>query len=168
MSTLPRRPVEPSAPVWELSGWWRRVGAYGDRLISSVSIPITVLIAIVGIGADPPPTTRATPRTLIWSACFAYLVATLGLFHVDDDRLERPDRRQAGHRHPSCARRRPAGRRHVRLRSSDARDGASSSAGRASSALMPTILNYLWPLWDDKNQALHDKIVKSRVVRARR
>lgn len=31
---------------------------------------------------------------------------------------------------------------------------------------IPTILNYLWPLWDDKNQALHDKIVKSRVVLA--
>lgn len=29
---------------------------------------------------------------------------------------------------------------------------------------IPTILNYLWPLWDDRNQALHDKIVKSRVV----
>ena len=24
----------------------------------------------------------------------------------------------------------------------------------------------LWPLWDEKNQALHDKIVKSRVVLA--
>lgn len=31
---------------------------------------------------------------------------------------------------------------------------------------IPTILNYLWPLWDDGNQALHDKIVKSRVVMA--
>lgn len=32
---------------------------------------------------------------------------------------------------------------------------------------IPGLLNYLWPIWDDKNQALHDKIVKSRVVRAR-
>lgn len=31
---------------------------------------------------------------------------------------------------------------------------------------IPTILNYLWPIWDDGNQALHDKIVKSRVVMA--
>jgi uncharacterized RDD family membrane protein YckC len=27
------------------------------------------------------------------------------------------------------------------------------------------LLNYLWPLWDRENQALHDKIVKSHVVR---
>jgi uncharacterized RDD family membrane protein YckC len=27
------------------------------------------------------------------------------------------------------------------------------------------LLNYLWPLWDDKNQALHDKLAKTNVVR---
>jgi uncharacterized RDD family membrane protein YckC len=27
-------------------------------------------------------------------------------------------------------------------------------------------LDYLWPLWDTKNQALHDKVVGSIVVRA--
>jgi uncharacterized RDD family membrane protein YckC len=29
-----------------------------------------------------------------------------------------------------------------------------------------TIVDYLWPLWDDKNQALHDKIASTVVVRA--
>ena len=28
------------------------------------------------------------------------------------------------------------------------------------------LLDYLWPLWDDQNRALHDMIVNSRVVRA--
>lgn len=28
------------------------------------------------------------------------------------------------------------------------------------------LVDYLWPLWDDENRALHDMIVKSRVVRA--
>jgi uncharacterized RDD family membrane protein YckC len=32
--------------------------------------------------------------------------------------------------------------------------------------LIPWLLNYLWPLWDEKNQALHDKMVSSYVVRA--
>jgi uncharacterized RDD family membrane protein YckC len=33
--------------------------------------------------------------------------------------------------------------------------------------LGPLILvDYLWPLWDDRNQALHDKVVDSVVVRA--
>jgi len=29
-----------------------------------------------------------------------------------------------------------------------------------------TLLNYLWPLWDDRGQALHDKIVSTLTVRA--
>jgi uncharacterized RDD family membrane protein YckC len=30
-----------------------------------------------------------------------------------------------------------------------------------------TLLDYLWPLWDDKKQAVHDKIAKTNVVRTR-
>ena len=30
-----------------------------------------------------------------------------------------------------------------------------------------TVLDYLWPLWDDKKQAIHDKIAKTNVVRIR-
>ena len=28
-----------------------------------------------------------------------------------------------------------------------------------------TLLNYLWPLWDDKKQAIHDKIARTNVIR---
>jgi uncharacterized RDD family membrane protein YckC len=31
---------------------------------------------------------------------------------------------------------------------------------------IPTLLNVLWPLWDDQNRALHDMIVKTHVVSA--
>jgi uncharacterized RDD family membrane protein YckC len=31
---------------------------------------------------------------------------------------------------------------------------------------VPLILDYLWPLWDARNQALHDKVAGSIVVRA--
>jgi uncharacterized RDD family membrane protein YckC len=30
-----------------------------------------------------------------------------------------------------------------------------------------TLLDYLWPLWDDKRQALHDKVAKTQVVEGR-
>jgi uncharacterized RDD family membrane protein YckC len=30
---------------------------------------------------------------------------------------------------------------------------------------LPSLLNVLWPLWDDKNQALHDKLLSDYVVR---
>ena len=32
--------------------------------------------------------------------------------------------------------------------------------------ILPVLLDYLWPLWDPKNQALHDKVAGSFVVRA--
>jgi uncharacterized RDD family membrane protein YckC len=31
---------------------------------------------------------------------------------------------------------------------------------------IPTLLDWLWPLWDDENRALHDMLASSRVVRA--
>jgi uncharacterized RDD family membrane protein YckC len=31
---------------------------------------------------------------------------------------------------------------------------------------IPTLLNVLWPLWDDQDRALHDMIVSTHVVRA--
>jgi uncharacterized RDD family membrane protein YckC len=31
---------------------------------------------------------------------------------------------------------------------------------------IPTLLNYLWPLWDKDNEALHDKICSTRIVDA--
>jgi uncharacterized RDD family membrane protein YckC len=32
--------------------------------------------------------------------------------------------------------------------------------------LIPYLLDYLWPLWDDENRALHDMVVSTHVVRA--
>ena len=31
---------------------------------------------------------------------------------------------------------------------------------------VPYLLDYLWPLWDDENRAIHDMIVNTRVIRA--
>jgi uncharacterized RDD family membrane protein YckC len=31
---------------------------------------------------------------------------------------------------------------------------------------IPTLLDYLWPLWDDENRALHDMLASTRVVKA--
>ena len=32
-------------------------------------------------------------------------------------------------------------------------------------ASIPTIVDVLWPLWDDENRALHDMVVKTHVLR---
>ena len=39
-----------------------------------------------------------------------------------------------------------------------------AATGGAISALY-TLVDYLWPLWDDKKQAVHDKIARTNVVR---
>jgi uncharacterized RDD family membrane protein YckC len=41
------------------------------------------------------------------------------------------------------------------------------AVGIASSIipLIPWLLNYLWPLWDDENRALHDMVVSTHVIR---
>lgn len=31
---------------------------------------------------------------------------------------------------------------------------------------IPTLIDYLWPLWDDQNRALHDMVVTTHVVKA--
>ncbi len=31
--------------------------------------------------------------------------------------------------------------------------------------IIPPLLDYLWPLWDGENRALHDMVAKTRVVR---
>lgn len=36
----------------------------------------------------------------------------------------------------------------------------------ASFLYIPTLLDVLWPLWDDQNRALHDMVVSTHVVRA--
>src|SRR4051794_34821721 len=36
----------------------------------------------------------------------------------------------------------------------------------ACALFIPTILDYLWPLWDERNEALHDKMAHTWVVRA--
>jgi uncharacterized RDD family membrane protein YckC len=33
-------------------------------------------------------------------------------------------------------------------------------------AIAPYLLDYLWPLWDDENRALHDMVAKTHVVKA--
>jgi uncharacterized RDD family membrane protein YckC len=32
--------------------------------------------------------------------------------------------------------------------------------------VIPWVLNYLWPLWDDQDRALHDMVVSTHVVKA--
>ena len=53
-------------------------------------------------------------------------------------------------------------------RRSCARSWSSGSCSGRSAGFffIPTLLDWLWPLWDDENRALHDMVVSTHVVRA--
>jgi uncharacterized RDD family membrane protein YckC len=147
--------VAPETSDRDLAGWWPRVGAY---LLDSILLflPLTVIFLVL-FALDPGDDSAA------WSALgigyFVSLAVPFAYFTV----------MQGGERGQTY------GKRALGIRVVDD-NGGSIGYGRAFGryALMfvfglffvPILLDFLWPLWDDKNQALHDKVVSSYVVRA--
>jgi uncharacterized RDD family membrane protein YckC len=151
--------VEPSsaqgAPVWELSGWWRRVGA---SVIDGIVIwlPIGIVFTILEETAGFPQVISYVCQFLVASAYYMYLMPawngqTVGK-RATSIRVVREDGQ-------------PIDAKFAFVRQILVIGILFDTIGLLF-LLIPTILNYLWPLWDDNHQALHDKIVKSRVVRA--
>jgi uncharacterized RDD family membrane protein YckC len=133
------------------AGWGSRIGAYLlDTLI--IVVPLVVLI-IVAVVAD------------LWALVVIGYLGTLVVpfvyftyFHGGAGG-QTPGKRALG----------------IRVVSDDT--GESIGYGRAFGRyaitvlfawvlFLPLVLDYLWPLWDSKNQSLHDKVVSSVVVRA--
>jgi uncharacterized RDD family membrane protein YckC len=138
------------------ASWLSRAGAYLlDVLI--LTLPLIAFFSIV-IAADPGDTSAA------WAALGLAYIATLVLPFVYFTILHGNERGQTWGK-------RAAGNRVV-----DGRTGGSIGYGRAFGRygiivllglfIVPVLLDYLWPLWDTKNQALHDKVVGSVVVKA--
>ena len=133
------------------ASWGSRIGAYLlDTLI--IVIPLVVLI-IVAVAVD------------VWALVAIGYLGTLVVpfvyftyFHGGASG-QTPGKRALG----------------IRVVSDDT--GESIGYGRAFGRyaitvlfawvlFLPLVLDYLWPLWDTKNQSLHDKVVSSVVVRA--
>lgn len=132
------------------SSWWRRVGAYLlDTLI--IVVPLVVLI-VVAVAVDV-----WAVALLGYVATFVVPVVYFSYFHGG-----------AGGQTP--------GKRAVGIRVVSDETGQAIGYGRAFGRyaitfvfglfVIPLLLDYLWPLWDAKNQTLHDKVVGSVVVRA--
>jgi uncharacterized RDD family membrane protein YckC len=165
VSDLPQYPQdaadrEAAAPApgagRDFASWGSRVAAYLlDTLI--LLVPLAILFVIV-IAADPGDTSAA------WGALGLAYLATLVLPFVYFTVLHGNERGQT------------VGRRALGIRVVGDESGESIGYGRALGryaitfvfgiVVIPILLDYLWPLWDQKNQALHDKVVGSVVVRA--
>lgn len=161
-------PAIPAGPVsYELSGWWRRVGAYiiDGILLGVVTFP---LIALLGIGTTSTSSSSAEFSVQGGAFLVAILVgAAVSLLYAPITMVTFKG---------STLGKLATGIRVVRA------DGNTVTFGYAAlrevvvkgllfgiiGALtfgLGQLINYLWPLWDAENRALHDMMVKSRVVR---
>ena len=161
-------PIEQRATEWtggaELSGWWRRVGAaLLDALILTIpSILLVVLVVVVFAGSDVAGYVTAAISFL------AYIV--IALFYAPALMA-----RQGAHNGQTWGKQalgitvvRDTGQP-VELGFAFLREFVVKNLlfGVVGSFFfyIPTVVNYLWPLWDDQNRCLHDMIVKTHVVR---
>jgi uncharacterized RDD family membrane protein YckC len=148
----------------ELSGWWRRVGAaILDGLILTIPVVLIVLlVVVVAAGSDVGAVVTGI------TASVAYFVAII--FYAPY-LMKRP-----GPHNGQTWGKQAVGIRVVHDTGEEVTFGFAMLREVAVKYLLfnfvggfffsiPTLINYLWPLWDDQNRCLHDMIVKSHVVR---
>jgi uncharacterized RDD family membrane protein YckC len=161
------QPVGQAAHVFagaELSGWWRRVGAQVlDGLILTIPvIAIVVLVVVVAAGSDVGAVVTGIVSSL------AYVV--VAIFYAPF-LMKRP-----GPHNGQTWGKQALAIRVVHDTGEEVTFGYAFVREILVKYLLfnfiggfffsiPTIVNYLWPLWDDENRCLHDMIVKSHVVR---
>ncbi len=154
-------PPSSAASSQQLAEWWPRAGAAAIDLV--VRIGIVVACAALGAlaylaGPD------AGAIGLAVGVAIGYLLA---LFVYAPLLLARWDGQTVGHRVTSTrivmadGSRMPGGRAFVR--EALVKNILIEGVGLFTFYILP-IVNYLMPLWDDGNEALHDKMCKTRVV----
>jgi uncharacterized RDD family membrane protein YckC len=149
---------QPQGSRADYASWGRRVGAYLlDSLV--IAVPLIAIIVLALVAGDPGDKNDAS-WGIIGIAYLLTIVAPFVYFTVMHGR-------ESGQ---------SLGKRWVGIRVVDDSTGSSIGYGRAFGryamafvfwiVVIPAILDFLWPLWDQKNQALHDKVVGSVVVKA--
>ena len=163
MSDLPSYPRDaaerelamPDEPAFTYASWGSRLGAY---LLDVLILFVPLIVAIVLIAAADP-----DDESGLWIVAAILYLAALVLPFVYFTVMTGSERGQT------------YGKRALGIRVVD-QQGERIGYGRAFGRyaitavfgffVIPVILDYLWPLWDGQNQALHDKVASSFVVRA--
>ena len=148
-----------------LAGWGARLAAYlVDGLILTIpAVVLTVIVVAIAAGSDVGAIVTGVLGFL------AYLVVALvyapALMARDGERNGQTWGKQAMGIRVVRDNGEPMSFGWAALREIAVKGVAVSVA----SFVLPVIgwfLNFFWPLWDDENQALHDKVVSTHVVRA--
>jgi uncharacterized RDD family membrane protein YckC len=142
----------------DYASWGRRLGAY--LLDTLLLVAPFIAVIVIALAAGDPGDENDAVWAVIGFAYLAWIVLPFVYFTLLHGR-------ESGQ---------TLGKRWLGIRVADDRTGGSIGYGRAfgryaitfvfSIFFIPVVLDYLWPLWDRKNQALHDKVVGSVVVRA--
>jgi uncharacterized RDD family membrane protein YckC len=157
------------ADHWQLAGWWRRVGAHlidGVVIFIIAAIFFGIFAAFAGAGFLVGDTTGfiasvlAILGFLLCVVVAALLYAPLMMARTNGKTLGRM----------------VTGIRVVRANGKPIDFGyaalrevvvkwllINAVAGSFTFGLAP-LIDYLWPLWDEENRALHDMVVDSRVI----
>jgi uncharacterized RDD family membrane protein YckC len=147
-----------------LSGWWSRVAAQLiDALILTIPvIVLTILVVVVATGSE---------AGAIATGVFAFLAYVVVAIFYAPVLMKRPGPHNGqswGKQAMSIAVVRDSGEEiglgYGFLREIVIKQLLFGFVGGFFFSI-PTIVNYLWPLWDDQNRALHDMLAKSHVVK---
>lgn len=148
--------AEPTAGDGRLAGWWYRVGA---TVIDGIILLVFESVVGAVLGAGLLGTTHASG-----SLAVARVVDLVGALAYQGLLLS--------------YRGQTVGMMAVGTRIVDARSGGGIGVGRgvlraaiegllAVLLFLPWVVDVLWPLWDRRNQTLHDKIVGTLILRTR-
>lgn len=147
-----------------LSGWWARVGAaILDALILAIPVIVLTLI-IVGVAAG-------SDAAAVVTAILGFLAYLLAVLFYAPLLMAR-----GGEHNGQTLGKQALGITVIRDSGAPFDLGAAFVREVVVKNLLfgfvgsfffsiPTILNYLWPLWDDQNRCLHDMVVKTHVIK---
>jgi uncharacterized RDD family membrane protein YckC len=159
----------PTAGHWQLAGWWRRVGAHlldGVVITVIAAIFFGIFAAFAGAGflvGDTTGVIAAILAILGFLLCVvvaALLYAPLMMAKTNGKTLGR----MATGIRVVRANGKPIDFGYAALREVVVKWLLINAvAGSFTFGLAP-LIDYLWPLWDEENRALHDMVVDSRTI----
>ena len=159
----------PAAGHWQLAGWWRRVGAHViDWIVISLiaGVLFGIFAAFAGAGFLVGDTTgyiAAVLGILGFGLCIvvaALVYAPLMMARTNGKTL---GRMACGIR-VVRANGQPVDFGYAALREVVVKWLLINVIAGSFTFGLATLLDYLWPLWDEENRTLHDMVVNSRTI----
>jgi uncharacterized RDD family membrane protein YckC len=160
-----------AVPPGQLASWGSRAGAYIlDALI--IWVPAVILMATFGVGIASSEEGDAGFVAFIGALILTFLIVfVIALIYAPLLMMRR------GKNNGQTWGKQIVGIRVIRTNGQPFNFSQAAlrevvlknlAVGLASTVIpiVPYLLNFLWPLWDDQNQALHDMACSTRVVRA--